>query len=90
MKKIYKYSNVQNLYNNIGLNIKYFRKEIRMTQAELADLTNLSHEYVRKIESKHSNKSLSISALNNIAIALKVNIEDLIKPNIETINKDLF
>lgn len=90
MKKVYKYSEVQYLYNNIGLNIKSYRKNLNMTQAMLADVTNLSHEYVRKIEARQSNKSLSFTALNNIAIALNVNIEDLVKPNIETIEKNLF
>lgn len=90
MKKVYKYIDLQNLYRNIGMNIKFYRKELEITQSDLADITGLSHEYVRKIEANSGTKCLSIGALNSIAIALEVNIEDLVKPNAKTIDENLF
>lgn len=90
MKKVYKYTNLQNLYNNIGLNVKYYRKKRGITQAQLSDLTVLSHEYIRKIEAMQGQKSLSIGALNKLALALDVNIEDLVRPNESTIDYNLF
>ena len=39
------------IYKIIRHNIKKYRKEKGMTQAKLAELTDLSHDYIRQIES---------------------------------------
>lgn len=39
------------IYNTIRKNIRYYRKEKGMTSAELADLTELSHDFIRQLQS---------------------------------------
>lgn len=67
------------LYNCIGRNIKKRRKELGITQEELARITNYSLSFIANIESK-TLQTFSISALNNIAHALGVDMISLL-PN---------
>ena len=63
------------IYEIIARNIKYYRKNKNMTQAELAEKTEYSHEFIRRIEAPNSKKNFSIDAVSNIANALEINIE---------------
>ena len=63
------------VYEIIAKNIKYYRKCKSMTQAQLAEKTEYSHEFIRRIEAPNSKKNFSIDAVNNIANALDINIE---------------
>ena len=45
------------------------------TQAELAEKTEYSHEFIRRIEAPNSKKNFSIDAVSNIANALDIDIE---------------
>ena len=62
------------LYRVIGANIKYYREQSRLTQMQLAEQAGISISYLSKIEAAGCNKSLSISALNQIVNALNVDI----------------
>ena len=62
------------LYRVIGANIKYYREQSRLTQMQLAEQAGISISYLSKIEAVGCDKSLSISALNQIANALNVDI----------------
>lgn len=62
------------LYDEIGANIKFFRKQARITQQELADKAQISISYLSKLEAAGCKKSISISMLNNIANALGVEL----------------
>lgn len=62
------------VYELIAKNIKYYRKSRNMTQAELAEKTEYSHEFIRRIEAPNSKKNFSIDAVSNIANALDINI----------------
>lgn len=64
------------LYRTIGQNIKFYREKAHLTQQELAEATKLSLSYISKIEASGCNKSMSISALNQIANALKIEINN--------------
>lgn len=66
-----------NVYELIAKNIKYYRKEKKLTQAQLAEKTGYSHEFIRRIEAPNSKKNFSIDAVSNIANALNINIEIL-------------
>ena len=59
----------------IAKNIKYYRKSRNMTQAQLAEKTEYSHEFIRRIEAPNSKKNFSIDAVSNIANALDISIE---------------
>lgn len=63
------------IYEIIAKNIKYYRKCKKMTQAQLAEKTEYSHEFIRRIEAPNSKKNFSIDAVSNIAKALDINIE---------------
>ena len=72
MKKKDKHIDV---YELIAKNIKYYRKSRNMTQAELAEKTEYSHEFIRRIEAPNSKKNFSIDAVSNIENALDIDIE---------------
>ena len=63
----------------IAANIKKYRKKANMTQAELAEMTHFSHEFIRRIEAPNSKKYFSLDTLVQISKALNVGIEDLVK-----------
>jgi len=52
-----------------------------MTQAELAELVDLSHEFIRRIESKKGKKTFSVDTLYRIAQALDVDMDKLFEEN---------
>lgn len=78
------------LYNEIGKNIKKRRKELGITQEELAKLTNYSLSFIANIESI-TYQSFSIAALNHIAKALNTNMISLLPKvsNLENQRKNL-
>lgn len=63
------------IYEVIAKNIKFYRKSKNMTQAQLAEKTEYSHEFIRRIEAPNSKKNFSIDAVSNIATALDIDIE---------------
>ena len=67
------------LYQAIGANIKQYREQANLTQAQLAEQAKISISYLSKIEASGCNKSLSISVLNQIANVLGVEIRDFFK-----------
>ena len=46
-----------------------------MTQAQLAEKTEYSHEFIRRIEAPNSRKNFSLDTVSNIARALDIDIE---------------
>ena len=67
------------LYRVIGKNIKYYRKQAKLTQMQLAEQAKISISYLSKLEAAGCNKSLSISVLNQIANVLNADISDFFK-----------
>lgn len=61
-------------YKIIRKNIKYFRLQKGLTQQELADMTDLSREYICDIENESRNKHLTIAVLGRIADAMNIHI----------------
>ncbi len=59
-----------NVWIKIGLNILHYRKEQRLTQAQLAELSGVSTNYIQRVETATS--SCSLDALIDIADALNV------------------
>ena len=53
------------LYNTIRKNIRHHRKQRKMTSEQLTDL---SHDFIRQIESEKAAKSFSVDTLYRIAI----------------------
>ena len=63
-------------YTIIRKNIRKFRLEQHLTQQDLADMTDLSREYICDIENANRNKHLTISVLGRISEALNKDIRD--------------
>jgi len=69
----------EDIYEIIAANIKIYRKNAKITQAELADRTNYSHEFIRRIEAPNCKKYFSIGTLAQIAKGLDVKLEKLLE-----------
>lgn len=67
------------IYNTIRKNIKKYRKEKGITAAELAEMVDLSHDFVRQIESEKIKANFSVDTFYRIAIALNISLDKLIK-----------
>lgn len=78
------------IYEIVAKNIKFYRKSKNMTQATLAEKTEYSHEFIRRIEAPNSKKNFSLDTVSNIAKALEIDINLLFSKDddIEEINKD--
>lgn len=68
-----------NIYDIIRKNIKKYRKEKGMTSAELSELVDLSHDFIRQIESEKAAYNFSVDTFYKISVALGVTLDDLIK-----------
>lgn len=73
------FKNDSDLYRVIGANIKRYREQAELTQVQLAEQAKISISYLSKIEAAGCDKSLSMSALNQIANVLGVEISEFFK-----------
>jgi len=62
-------------YSIIRKNIKRIRLEQKLTQQNLADMCEISREYVCDIENEKRNKHVTIAILGRIAEALNIDIK---------------
>ncbi len=65
--------NKNNIYDTVRYNIRKYRISQGMTQQELADAADLSHGYIREIESKKMKSTFSLDAVEKIADGLQIN-----------------
>ena len=65
------------LLKTIGKNIRSFRKKNSMSQIDLAVAVGIDRAYLSEIENGHRN--FTIMLLQNLATALSVSLEDLLK-----------
>lgn len=66
-------------YKNIGLKIAYYRKKQGYTQAALAQQIGMSTAYLGQIERGNRGNSFSLETLYQIADALGIEAEVLLK-----------
>lgn len=66
-----------NEFRLLGLTIAYYRKLRGLTQAELAEATNLSRAHISNIEAPNGKTSISLNKLFDIADVLEVPVKDL-------------
>lgn len=64
----------EHYYKIIRKNIRKYRIKKKLTQQDLADMTELSREYICDIENESRNKHPTISVLGRIAESLDVEI----------------
>lgn len=67
------------IYDTIRKNIKKYRKERGMTSAQLAELVDLSHDFIRQIESQKARYNFSVETFYKISVALGVSLDNLIE-----------
>lgn len=68
-----------NIYNTIRRNIRRYRLKKNMTSSELADMVELSHEFIRQIQSEKIAYNFSVDTLYRISVVLGVSLDDLIQ-----------
>jgi transcriptional regulator with XRE-family HTH domain len=61
-----------NIYEQIAKNIRKYRMQAGITQAVLAERVGVSHEFIRRIESKKGQKTFSVDTIWKASIALNV------------------
>lgn len=64
-------------YQIVRENVRKYRNERNLTQQDLADMTDMSREYICDIENESRNKHVTIAVLGRIAEALGVSIGNL-------------
>lgn len=67
------------IYNTIRRNIKKYRKEKGLTSAQLAEMVDLSHDFIRQIESEKVGCNFSVETFYKISVALGVSLDQLIE-----------
>lgn len=68
-----------NIYDTIRNNIKKYRKEKGITSAKLAEMVDLSHDFIRQIQSEKTRYNFSVDTFYRISVALGVTLDDLIQ-----------
>ena len=76
----YDYISKDELHAIVCGNIKKYRNQRGLTQQELSEKIEMSHEYLRQLESDKGQKDFTFYSLYKISRALKVPIDDFIKP----------
>lgn len=65
------------IYDTIRENIRKYRKEKRITSAQLAEMTGLSHDFIRQIQSDKTRYNFSVETFYKISMALDVSMDTL-------------
>lgn len=65
------------IYDTIRKNIRKYRKEKGMTSAQLAEMTGLSHDFIRQIQSDKTRYNFSVETFYKISVALDVSMDAL-------------
>lgn len=68
-----------NIYDTIRKNIKKYRKEKNITSMQLAEMVDLSHDFIRQIQSDKAGYNFSVDTFYRISVALGVSLDDLIQ-----------
>ena len=76
-----------NIYEQIAKNIKKYRNLAGISQAELAERVGVSHEFIRRNESRKGRKSFSVDTLWKISVALDIAPGKLIEFDLDNISE---
>lgn len=70
----------EKLHAIVCSNIKKYRVLRGLTQQELSEKIEMSHEYLRQLESSKGQKDFAFYTLYKISLVLEIPIDDFIKP----------
>ena len=79
MKRTQKLIFDDDIYNTIRRNIRKYRKEKGLTSAQLAEMVDLSHDFIRQIQSEKAAYNFSVVTFYKISVALGVSMDKLSK-----------
>ena len=74
---------MEDIYKIIRHNIRKYRILKGMTQAQLAEKADLTHDYIRQIESDKVANTFSVQTLYDISIALDIELKLLFEKEVE-------
>lgn len=80
MKMKKEFMDNEKLHEIVCENIKKYRTQSGLTQQELSEKIEISHEYLRQLESKKGQKDFSFYTLYKISSVLIIPLDDFIKP----------
>ena len=63
--------------DTIRRNIRRYRREKGLTSAQLAEMVDLSHDFIRQIESEKVRYNFSVETFYKISVALGVGMDKL-------------
>lgn len=66
------------IYNTIRKNIRKYRLKKGITSAQLAEMVDLSHDFIRQIQSEKVAYNFSVETLYSISKALDVPLDALV------------
>lgn len=69
----------KNIYNTIRKNIRKYRREKGITSQQLAEMVDLSHDFIRQIQSDKAAYNFSVDTFYKISVALGVTVDMLIQ-----------
>jgi transcriptional regulator with XRE-family HTH domain len=75
----HKHFRSSDIYDMVASNIKKCRKDVVLTQEQVAELTRYSHEFIRHIEAPNFKKNFTIESVYLISKAQDINISELFK-----------
>lgn len=67
------------LRGKVSYNIRKYRKQKKYTQEELAEIADISYDFMRRIESSEGECGFSVFTLYKIALALNVSMDKLVE-----------
>lgn len=74
---------LQDEYTNLSINIKTYRKNLNLTQEQLAELSDISISYIKQIESNKNYTNVTLTVLLKISKALNKSLEELFRNNLK-------
>ena len=69
----------KNIYNTIRKNNRKYRREKGITSQQLAEMVDLSHDFIRQIQSDKAAYNFSVDTFYKISVALGVTMDMLIQ-----------
>lgn len=78
-KKVEQLQFDEHIYDTIRRNIKKYRKEKGLTSAQLAEMVDLSHDFIRQIESEKVGYNFSVETFYKISVALSISLDKMIE-----------
>lgn len=77
------------LKNKVSYNIRKYRKLRKYTQEELAEIADISYDFMRRIESSKGECGFSVFTLYRLALALNVSIDELCEVKLVNDTEDI-